>query len=242
MSIRVAAVNIQSSIGVVHGYWQYALFAWKYFLPHSHRPLMQAGTLLWREEVDAVLCSEITEVSLRSGFVSQTNIMRTFCALPYSHFFPTITTPWSIEGNAIVSRYPIVEARTHELPGTGLRRIMAEAQLETPDGPVHVFVTHLALGAHERQQQICAIADIISNTQGQCILGGDFNESDDAALQPIIDIGCEMTRVPTFPSWHPTRALDRVFVRGLKIYDSAALALPLVSDHLPLVVTLNQLP
>lgn len=49
-----------------------------------------------------------------------------------------------VMGNAVASRFPILETRSQRLPdgGTGERRVIAYALLDTPWGRLPVFVTH----------------------------------------------------------------------------------------------------
>lgn len=70
-------------------------------------------------------------------------------------------------GNALVSRFPILEHSVHELPGgerSDQTRSVLHAVVEAPFGPVNVFVTHLNWKLHEghlRLQQIRFITDLV---------------------------------------------------------------------------------
>lgn len=86
------------------------------------------------------------------------------------------------EGNAILSRYPIAEVVSEELPGATPteRRIVIRAALETPVGTLYCLTTHLNYRlSHgcEREQQVLAIDDLARRTPDTLprILMGDFN-------------------------------------------------------------------
>ena len=92
-------------------------------------------------------------------------------------------------GNALLSRWPIVETRTVPLPVAkeGDGRSLLCCTVETPRGLLGVYVTHLTwqlhLG-HEREQQVRLIDDTVQETRPKSgppvILMGDLNAEPDA--------------------------------------------------------------
>ena len=93
-------------------------------------------------------------------------------------------------GNAILSRWPILETRSIALPngGSDESRILLYALVDAPFGKLPFFTTHLNWKLHHghiRQQQVRALADAVAEL---CPLGegfppvvvGDFNAGPDA--------------------------------------------------------------
>ena len=89
-------------------------------------------------------------------------------------------------GNAILTRYKIVDTRTFRLPGLdgGETRSLLYALLETPWGRLPVFVTHLNWRLHDaamRVKQTVYVAErifVLAPVEAEClppILMGDFN-------------------------------------------------------------------
>jgi len=81
------------------------------------------------------------------------------------------------EGEAILSRFPIVASDIYDLPRCRSRvepRILLRADLDTPWGPLHVFTTHTA---REDECQMERVGEIVREQRGDrpSILTGDFN-------------------------------------------------------------------
>jgi endonuclease/exonuclease/phosphatase family metal-dependent hydrolase len=97
-------------------------------------------------------------------------------------------------GNGLLSRFPILEARGFALPGeeSGETRCLIYALLETPDGKLPVFVTHLNWKFHHgsvRVRQMRFIVDRIDELAPEgdtaadrlpTVLLGDFNAEPDS--------------------------------------------------------------
>ena len=92
-------------------------------------------------------------------------------------------------GNALLSRWPIVAHENHALPVDDELegRAVLHALVETPRGPMRVFVTHLSWQfhlAHLRARQVRFIDDLVRSLVGRDelppILMGDFNAEPDS--------------------------------------------------------------
>ncbi len=106
---------------------------------------------------------------------------------PFVYFGPA----WSYEdgdqfGNAVLSRYPIADATTFALP-TRDQRCLVFARIDTPDGKLPFFVTHLSWRFEEgnlREEQVLAIAKQVKATLRDddlpAVLVGDLNAAPDA--------------------------------------------------------------
>ncbi len=95
---------------------------------------------------------------------------------------------WAIlfeEGEAILSRYPLVDVALLELqPRAGLfeHRVVLAATANTSWGQVRVFVTHLTNGDQEvnRAQAESLVRFVASPEQGISIIAGDFNATEES--------------------------------------------------------------
>ena len=95
-------------------------------------------------------------------------------------------------GNAVASKYPILEHSAYELPGkeTGETRVLLCALVDHPRGRLPVFVTHLNWKLHHgsvRVRQIKAVCDQIKElvplgdeSRLPPVLMGDFNAEPDS--------------------------------------------------------------
>jgi endonuclease/exonuclease/phosphatase family metal-dependent hydrolase len=91
-------------------------------------------------------------------------------------------------GNAILSRYDLIETNTFRLPGEGCEpRCLAFARVDTPCGAVPFFTTHLAWRPHEGPTRIEQITSIVAHLEALTtidefppILCGDFNADSDS--------------------------------------------------------------
>lgn len=147
-------------------------------------------------------------------------------------------------GNALLSRYPIEAARTILIPDPETRgydgyyetRCLLKAVVRTPQ-PLTVCVTHFGLNPDE---QALAQKTVLAQIEDQrCILMGDFNTTPDAEL--LQSIRARMTdtaallqgSVKTFPSDHPDRKLDYLFLSRDLTAQSAEILPIIASDHRP---------
>jgi endonuclease/exonuclease/phosphatase family metal-dependent hydrolase len=109
-------------------------------------------------------------------------------ALGMSYYFEP-ATPWGggDEGLALLSRYPIGARRVHALPHAvpTERRILIGVTLETPDGLVEAYTTHLnyrLADGGKREDQVVAVDDHIGGSPSELpkVLVGDFNATPDS--------------------------------------------------------------
>ena len=178
------------------------------------------------------------------------NILDAMTALGYQHSFAKVTElhkDGKEMGNAIFSRFPIVESKTHTLSDEE-RRLAEEATIDVEGIQLHVFNTHL-LHTHQKQSgvqdsQVKTLVGLLPTEN--TIVMGDFN----AIPQSSVIQKMEGLLVNTDPSHAPTWSTDPagcsgcdvhgVTVRLDYIFASRDLATrsPLVydskaSDHLP---------
>jgi endonuclease/exonuclease/phosphatase family metal-dependent hydrolase len=152
-------------------------------------------------------------------------------------------------GNAILTRFPVLAARTIDLSLPGLaQRSALDADLLVGDHVLRVVATHLGLSALERRVQASRLLAALAEpgaggrrAAAATLVMGDLNEwRGRAGAIGALDRCLGPSAAPrTFPSWLPVLALDRIYVDGPAMLrelavDRSPLA-RLASDHLPLV-------
>lgn len=239
MRIRIVVANIQSGIGVTKGYRQYVTSSWRYLLPHNGEGAMHAGIFLKAEDTDIALLTEVDAGSRRSRNASQIDVIADESGIKNARFFPTRSMGTSInEGNAVLSRFPIMSEHSYPLASRMNPRVLGKTELQLPDGrSLAAFVAHLALGSRPREAQLAEIAQLLKDHTGPLILGGDFNERDHRAFRHLERLGLTPVTVPGYPSWKPQHALQVLFLsRHFALIKASVPDGARFSDHLPLIV------
>lgn len=148
-------------------------------------------------------------------------------------------------GHMLLSRWPLIEAGTHDLSVEGREpRQAIAARLQMPGGAtLGVVAAHLGLRWRERGRQAQRLAALVRSMPGPVVVMGDFNDWSWGgpvwrALAPLLPA---RTRHRTFPARLPLLRLDEVFCRpaqllGRSWVDRAGAA---ASDHLPVVAELH---
>lgn len=147
-------------------------------------------------------------------------------------------------GNAVLSRYPIVNYENHVLPGEG-ERCCLEVEIGTSLSNFTVFNLHLGLKAAERYHQLQnIILPRVSAANSPVLLGGDFNarpESTEISLvKDYLQDSFQANSgecIHTFPSDQPYARIDYIFLNNnWELNDCKIIPHTQASDHLPLVV------
>ncbi|MBV8133017.1 MAG: endonuclease/exonuclease/phosphatase family protein [Alphaproteobacteria bacterium] len=152
-------------------------------------------------------------------------------------------------GNAILTRFPVLAARSIDLTVTGYEpRGAIDADVLIGERVLRVIATHFGLHGAERRQQanrlMAALGDPIPANRREAhavLLMGDLNEwrGRGGAIRSLDRRLGPSAAARTFPSWMPVLALDRIYADGRAILrDVSVYRSPLArlaSDHLPLV-------
>ena len=150
-------------------------------------------------------------------------------------------------GNALLTRWPILEQHAHDVSLVGYRRRVVLEVLVSVDGvTLQMMSLHLGVSPRERAIQAQRLFELCSATRADFhLLLGDFNEwSRFSAVSRRLRAHFDVTRqLATFPSRAPVVGLDRVWVhpRG-RLRETRVEASPaarVASDHLPLVATID---
>lgn len=145
-------------------------------------------------------------------------------------------------GNLVLVREGLLhDLRPVRLPGLEPRGAVV-ADLNIADGQLRLIAAHLGLLRHSRLMQVEALLRHAAEVADRpVVLMGDFNEwrrRHRSALHPIGNRFSPLDRgVPSFPSYYPMFALDRIIARPRGVVGAVrAHDTPLArvaSDHLP---------
>ena len=152
-------------------------------------------------------------------------------------------------GNAILTRFPLLTARSIDLTVAGYEpRGAIDADLLLGDRVLRVIATHFGLRAGERRLQTNRLMAALGGSlpphrreADAVLLMGDLNEwrGRSGAIRVFDRRLGPSAAERTFPSWMPVLALDRIYADGpavlreVGVYRSPLARL--ASDHLPLV-------
>jgi endonuclease/exonuclease/phosphatase family metal-dependent hydrolase len=164
--------------------------------------------------------------------------------------------PKGHHGNALMSKFPIVEYQNHDVSIAGPeKRGLLHCVLKVPSfhKEVHVICVHLGLAESHRQHQLQLLCEITHKevpADAPLIVAGDFNDwrrrandilFKEAGLREIF-VTAYGESAKTFPSIFPLLSLDRIYVRNCSVH------LPVVlprrpwshlSDHAPLAAEIH---
>lgn len=154
-------------------------------------------------------------------------------------------------GNAILSKYPIMDAKTIKIPYPFIkkgnkyyeRRSIIKCTIQINNQKLAVYVTHLGLNPDEQLNGINTI--IKSLTKEKFIIMGDFNMNyDNKTLLPLENLTINAdtklkAKKYTWPSDNPKYKFDYIFTsKNIKVL-SADIPSDIVSDHLPYIAEIS---
>ncbi|MDR6878761.1 endonuclease/exonuclease/phosphatase family protein [Bacillus sp. 3255] len=197
--------------------------------------LSRIADLIRESRADVIALQEVDRFRLRSGFVDQAEELAKMLGMDM-RFAPSLTYTVGQYGNAILSRYPILDSSWTLLPGSKERRSLLTATVKIGSEEVHVATTHLGLSQEDRKLQLSRIADVLTSTEGLLVVAGDFNMEEDAF--PLKMNRINIMSVPLGQTEHGTFAdgatIDYIFT-NLPNAGSAWTIRTNVSDHDPVI-------
>lgn len=156
-------------------------------------------------------------------------------------------------GNAVLARWPMVEARKvllpHRHPIRKQLRIATRVTVRLGDRDVVAYSVHTetytAPTAH-RAAQVAAIVDDIGNGSGPVIVGGDFNTVSHRSIKrtraQFASVGLARSSAGAGPTVVRLRikpsAADHIFSRGFRTLAAGKAEDVVASDHFPVWVRL----
>ena len=242
MKLRVLSYNIHKCIGGVD---------------RKYEPT-RVVEVIRKLDADVLMLQEVDAGVGRSNRDQQVEVLGEELGMRYRTWFPNVDVRGGGQyGNAILSRYPLIESTNIDLTLRFKKRRsvlhgVIRVRHDGVDRTVHVFNMHLGLARYERKRQLQMFLDShpFSNLHHDTpvVVGGDLNDVYGGLgmmLEPAGFRGIER-RPLTFPAWGPLRALDGIFVRGavdfmhLRRCDSDLARR--ASDHRPIVAEVKLHP
>lgn len=149
-------------------------------------------------------------------------------------------------GNAILSRYPILQTRRIDISfGSHEPRGALDADIYCHGYRLRVVATHLGLRASERTAQVRRLLQHFDTADMPVMLMGDLNEWF-VWGKPLRQLVSHFQSVPapaTFPSVCPLLALDRIWIRPrhrlVRVRVHRSPLARAASDHLPLLAAIS---
>ena len=209
-------------------------------------------------DIDVAMLQEVDGGAARSNRDHQVELLAERLGLRYRTWFPNVDVRGGGQyGNAILSRYPIIESTNLDLTIRFKKRRSAlhavlRVRHDDVDRTVHVYNMHLGLARYERRRQLRMFLDShpFQNLHHDTpiVVGGDLNDVYGGLGELLAPAGFRgIERRPlTFPAWGPMRALDAIFVRGAMDFVRLARCdselARRASDHRPLVADVRLRP
>jgi endonuclease/exonuclease/phosphatase family metal-dependent hydrolase len=215
----------------------------------GHLDMEALAQVIEESQPDIVVLQEISRGWVINGRLDMLTWLSQRLNMPYVSG-PTADPLW---GNAILSRYPIIESSNLELPPRDLfiLRGFTSAVVDLGNGDrLQVIATHfhhLEQDSDVRQLQTPVIVDFWNNTERTVILG-DLNAEPDA---PEIDLlrkaglvdamaDAEPVSAYTFHSADLYQRIDYIWVSPDLVVKEANVPFSKASDHLPVVVLIDK--
>ena len=240
MQLRVLSYNIHKCIGGVD---------------RRYDPLRVAETIA-HHAPDVVLLQEVDHEAKRSLHHRQVDVLGDLLGYRHRSWFANVKVRGGGEyGNAVLSRFPVMETRNIDLTIPPKKRrgaLHVRLRVRIDDGhsrTLHVYNLHLGLAGFERKLQLKRFFDSHPfaglHERAAVIVGGDLNDVYGTLGRKLFaPVGFRGDVVPaTFPAWAPVRALDGIYVRGAcelkRVQRSRYEVARRASDHLPLIADLE---
>ncbi|HTR55911.1 MAG TPA: endonuclease/exonuclease/phosphatase family protein [Kofleriaceae bacterium] len=242
MKLRVLSYNIHKCIGGVDRRYDPA----------------RVADVICNLDPDVLLLQEVDAGVPRSNGDRQVDVLGELCGMRYRSWYPNVDVRGGGQyGNAILSRYPLIESTNIDLsirfkkPRSVLHGVV-RVRHDDIDRTVHVYNMHLGLAGFERRIQLRRFVDshpfASLHHDTPVVVGGDLNDVYGRLgdlLHPVGFRGIER-RPLTFPAWGPVRALDAIFVRGavdfVKLARCESELARRASDHRPLLAEVRLHP
>ncbi len=214
--------------------------------------------VIHRLDVDVAMLQEVDGGVARSNRDHQVELLAEKLGLRYYTWFPNVDVRGGGQyGNAILSRYPIIESMNLDLSIRFKKRRSAlhavlRVRHDDVDRTVHLYNMHLGLARYERRRQLRMFLDShpFQNLHHDTpiVVGGDLNDVYGGLGELLAPAGFRgIERRPlTFPAWGPVRPLDAIFVRGdvdfVRLARCDSDLARRASDHRPLIAEVRLRP
>ncbi len=169
----------------------------------------------------------------------------------YSYFGPkTLSGTFGI---ALLSKYPIIEAKTYYMPSTREQTCIIEAKIKIQNRVYNVYVTHFGEGSYDREMQAKFTRDLVDGKE-KVILMGDFNaDPSDYYYYYLVEYlndtwftvhpnGTDENGYPGYTNdWrNPSSMIDHIFHSpDMKPIECYVATWARAADHMPIVATFD---
>ncbi len=202
---------------------------------------------------DIAGANEVYRDSLKEELKNQTEKLSNFSGLKYSVFGLGKLFTWGDSiGNAIFSKYPIVESKTFFVPEPTDEekrpeekdwyedRIIVKATVDV-GRKIDYISTHFGLNLLEQERIVAKLVEILDDCKNPVVLCGDFNTAPRSKiLAPIYERLVSTAEVVgkgnafTYASFNPYLTLDYIFVSKEFKVKSFEVVDVMASDHFPI--------
>jgi len=207
--------------------------------------LERIAAVIATQKPDFVLLQEVDDGCARSGTVDQASEIGRITGL-YHAFGKAMDHDGGGYGQAILSRFPLLDSKVHRLPGDGEPRIVFSATVDSPLGRLALATAHLVPEAGRTQlaqSQVAAAA--LLESPHPVILAGDLNAKPDSQTVKVFTqapwtiVAKEGTGL-TYPASEPHSEIDYIILRGLhSAHPGEVIEESLASDHRPVIATVT---
>ena len=219
------------------------------FNPDGYLGMEALAMVIEESRPDIIALQEISRGWVISGRVDMLTWLSQRLDMPYVSG-PTADPLW---GNAILSRYPIIEHENYELPPRNLfiLRGFTSAVIDLGDGNrLRIIATHfhhLEGDSEVRQVQSASLVRFLDGTSNTVVLG-DFNaepaapEMETLRQTGLIDAAGLVNPSPadTFNSVDPYQRIDYVWVSADLQVSEVFVPVTTASDHLPVIAVIDR--
>ena len=204
-----------------------------------------------KQNPDVVALQELDDHTTRSGSLNQLEVIAKKLNM-YFYFGKAMDFGGGGYGVGILSKYPLSETTTHQLPVTqgwkGEPRVLATARISLPGGSKIVFgSTHLeAYSKENRVLQVEEIAEIAAQEMAPLIIAGDFNATPESNTIRVLDSmftrSCISGCPPTFDEEDEHGTIDYIAfmpMNHFEVIQHQVIEEKYASDHFPVVAVLK---
>lgn len=217
------------------------------FAENIDQAVLELQELRSQKEPDIILLQEMDELG--------TEQIARQLQLNYVYFPAAVEPTYDKNfGNAILSRWPLVDAQKLILPHKSLsnrmNRVATSATVRIHGVEILVYSIHtesiFTLPRFRKDQYTALLADV-DRQAGLVIVGGDFNTFTEAAVAEVEKIYSQagFVRVSkgsgdAIIKYGAELPSDHIFAKGFIVTESGRMEAATASDHLPIWVTLVQ--
>lgn len=195
--------------------------------------------IIAQSDADVVALQEVDRFMSRSSDVDQAAELARTLQMEW-RFAASLRRGRSEYGNAILSRYPIVDDEIIFFPGEKERRSLLKVKLDTEMGLLWVMTTHLGVIERDRSRQLPLLIAQLTKVKTQAILMGDFNmESDHSLMKGIAGLGWQEVEQGS-STVIGGGTIDHIFTQGIESGCKACTIPTKASDHCPVMVEICQ--